>query len=158
MISAFGFRFTSQDSEITFILNSGKDYLGYPLKPEISKINARSIDVVKLSKKGAVGQGILIGAISGLVVGGLIDLIYYSTWKNQEPGKASNFGDGLVKEVKRRPGYFAIQASLIGIACIGTGIGVGAAVGSVKITIPVNGSQEQFNRNKLLLKKYSVSQ
>jgi len=45
---------------------------------------------------------------------------------------------------------------LIGIGCIGTGMGVGAIIGSAKITIPINGSKEQFNRNKSVLKDYSV--
>jgi hypothetical protein len=50
----------------------------------------------------------------------------------------------------------AVTSVLIGIGCIGTGIGVGAIIGSVKVSIPIHGSQEQFNLNKSMLNDYSA--
>ncbi|MCX6269531.1 MAG: hypothetical protein NTW16_19620 [Bacteroidetes bacterium] len=47
---------------------------------------------------------------------------------------------------------------MIEIACIGTGIGIGAAVGAAKITIPINGSRQKFDQNKPLLNDYSLNQ
>jgi len=127
-----------------------------PGKLVYSTINTRLIDVIKIRKKENVGLGILFGAISGLVVGGIVDLVYYSTWKNDEPKKANNLGEAIANAVARDPRNFAIDACLIGIAFIGTGIGIGAAVGSAKISIPIEGSQEKFNENKSMLNDYSI--
>ncbi len=124
------------------------------VKPDMTKMDVRSMDVIRIRKNGNTGQGILIGAISGLVLGGVVDLIYYSSWKNSATKETDNLGDAIANSVERSSRVFAICASLIG--CIGTGIGIGAAVGSAKITIPINGNQAQFEQNKSRLTGYSV--
>jgi hypothetical protein len=99
----------------------------------------------------------LWGAIAGLVVGGALDLIYYSSWKNYDPPEANgDWGQGLSNVMVKSPGYFAAGASLIGVACIGIGAGIGAAIGSAKITIPINGSREHYDQNRTALEKYSI--
>ena len=98
----------------------------------------------------------MIGAISGLILGGVVDLLYYSSWKNSAPKKADNFGEAWANSITRSSGVFVVCASLIGVGCIGTGIGIGAVIGSKKITIPINGSQAQFEQNKSRLAGYSV--
>jgi hypothetical protein len=150
-----GVLFETRDSSVS-ILNARTDYLGNPAKPEISKINAGLIDVVKIRRKGSTGNGVIIGALTGLAVGCVIDLIYYSSWKNEEPKKSHNLADAITNSVERSDGYFWAVAVSVGLACMGTGAGIGAAVGSVKITIPINGSQEKFRQNKTLLESHSI--
>lgn len=125
-----------------------------PGKSNITRINVRLMDVVKVRKKGNSGLGILIGAMSGLIVGGLIDVIYYSSWSATNPKQGDNAIEGAVNTFGHRIG-FGVNASLIGIACIGTGIAVGAAVGSAKITIPIGGNPDQFNQSRSTLNNYA---
>ncbi|TRZ75218.1 MAG: hypothetical protein D4R97_02905 [Bacteroidetes bacterium] len=124
-----------------------------PEKITISKVDARSIDVVKFRKKGSAGMGILIGAISGLVVGGAMDLIIYSSWKNKEINSLEN---GLKYFFVDTPQFIAGIAGSIGI--LGAGIGIGGAIGSATIKIPIKGSQKLFDKNKSLLNDYSIKQ
>jgi uncharacterized protein (TIGR02145 family) len=113
----------------------------------ISKVDAGSIDVVKIREKGNSGKGILIGALSGLVVGGALDLIVFSSGSRPvsnttEAGLDYLFGRFLV---------------IIGSAVIvGAGTGIGAAIGNAKITIPINGSRKQYDHYKDQLNMYSV--
>ncbi len=64
-----------KDSSIT-VSKSNILSMDSPEKPVYSTINARLIDVIKIRKKEDVGLEILYGAISGLVVGGIVDLVY----------------------------------------------------------------------------------
>jgi len=126
-------------------------------KVDMIKIDARSIDKIHIRKQGSTGKGILYGAIAGVTAGGILDLIYYSSWKNQGgPNHFTNIGEAIAYSINRSPSYFVSMASMIGLACIGTGIGIGAGLGSIKITIPIKGNQEQFDQHKAMLNDCSV--
>jgi hypothetical protein len=125
-------------------------------QPDMSKLDVRSIDLIKVRKKGNVGQGVLYGALAGLFVGGIIDVIWYSSWKNQQEEDINNLGDAINYSMTKSPGAFAAMATMVGIGCIGTGIGIGAAVASAKITVPIYGKQSEFNRNKSQLNDYAL--
>ncbi len=107
-------------------------------KFELSKINFRNIDLVKIHKKNSVGIGILIGAVAGFLVGGVIG---YSQG-DDPPGLFS-----LSAEDKAKTGGFLMAVG---------GAGLGALFGSIQIKIPINGSKENFNNNKSRLKKYTI--
>jgi hypothetical protein len=125
-------------------------------QPDMSKLDIRSIDLIRVRKKGAVGQGVLYGALAGLFVGGVIDVIWYSSWKNKQEEEINNLGDAINYSMTQSPGAFAAMATMVGIGCIGTGIGIGAAVASAKITIPIYGKQAEFDRNKAQLNDYAL--
>lgn len=142
------------DSSIVLLeLQPGR--FGFSGKVDKATIDVREIDAIRVRRNGSVGQGVLIGALAGLTVGGVIDLIYYSSWSEKRKETYSNFGDALAHSITNSPGYFAGMATLIGVACIGTGIGIGASVGGAKITIAINGSRDQYDLNKALLKEYT---
>jgi hypothetical protein len=119
---------------------------------DLTKVDARNIDVVKIRKKGSQGTGILIGALSGLAVAGVMDIIIYSNWKKVEG--ANDLEEGLNYIFVQTPQFIAVIAGSIGI--IGTGIGIGAAVGSASVKIPIKGSQKVFDRNKNTLNDYAI--
>lgn len=134
-------------------IRSGDSQKSSSVRPGMKIFDVSSIDVIKIRKNGNTGQGILFGAISGLVVGGALGILYASTAKKNDEGaneieRTFNSGASSVQ--------IAVTSVLIGIGCIGTGIGVGAIIGSAKITIPIQGIQEQFIQNKSMLNDYSA--
>jgi hypothetical protein len=147
-----GVLYEIQDSSVTVSTRS-ISRPGLPGKVNMTKLDIRSIDVIKLRKNGSVGQGILYGAISGLVVGGALGILYASSVKKSDAG-----ANDLEKSFNSTASSLAIAGTsiLIGIGCIGTGIGIGALIGSAKITIPINGSRKQFDQNRSLLEGYST--
>ena len=151
-----GAMFETEDSSIV-VSNSLKKTDYCQGKYKVEKIDARNISELKIRKMGNVAKGALYGAIAGLVVGGVVDLIYYASWKNYDPPDAhGDWGQGIENMMAKDPLYFTIGASLVGAACIGIGAGIGAGIGSAKFTIPINGSREQFARNRSTLDKYSI--
>ena len=151
-----GAMFETGDSSIV-VSNSLKKTDYCQGKYKVEKIDARNISELKIRKRGNVAKGALYGAIAGLVVGGVVDLIYYSSWKKYDPPDAhGDWGQGIENMMAKDPLYFTIGASLVGAACIGIGAGIGAGIGSAKITIPINGSREQFALNRSTLDKYSI--
>ena len=152
--SRVGVLYEIQDSSL-IMSNLTDNQKKSPVKLDMSKIDVRSIDVVKVRKNGTVGRGILYGALAGLAVGVGLDLIFASTWKTPEESN-----DLVVKLINTTttPARVIGNSILVGIGCVGVGIGVGAVIGSAKIAIPIHGSQEQFDRNRSLLRNYSVKQ
>jgi len=63
-----GVLYEIEDSAVTL---SSRNFSrnGSPGKVDMTKLDVRSIDVITLRKNGNIGQGILYGAISGLIVG-----------------------------------------------------------------------------------------
>lgn len=88
-------------------------------------VYAHEIEKIKLRRKGNIGRGALTGIVSGFVTGALIV--------------------GSAEELPLLGGI------LLGMA---GGI-VGAVLGSLQIRIPINGSQQNFNANKVRLQGYS---
>lgn len=98
----------------------------------------KNIETIKLRKNKKIGNGILIGAITGLAVGGLIGLIS---------------GDDPPEQ------WFAYTAGekaiIIGTTFAIGGAGIGAALGSIKIKVPINGNYAVYKKNTNKLRKYS---
>jgi hypothetical protein len=137
-----GVLFEIMDSSVVVSNSLNKtDY--YQGKYDVSKVDIRNIDVVKMRKKNNIGKGILIGGVSGATVGGIIGVIGWKRSHNnawQEAGNAIN--NGLIVTV--------------GILTTITGFFIGAVIGSARTKIQVHGSQKQFEENKSLLNDYSV--
>lgn len=98
-----------------------------------------NIETIKLRRNNKIGKGILVGAITGLVTGGLIGLID----GDDPPGTWFAFS---AEE----------KATIGGVYLAVCGAGIGAIIGSIKIKIPINGSSEKYRKNKISLRGYSV--
>jgi hypothetical protein len=110
-------------------------------KFKITKVDASSIDIIKVRKKGNVGVGLGVGAAAGILIGGTLTAVLASSEKkNTEEEVGSAFG-------------------VLGAVCLtGLCVGIGAAVGSAKQTIHIKGNQELFTQNKSELNSFSIKQ
>jgi hypothetical protein len=108
-------------------------------RSEMIKIQVNYTETIKVRRNGNIGRGFLIGALSGVAVGTMIGFI-----KGDDP-----------KEYWIR--FSAEDYALIYGITLGIGGGLlGGAIGSAKIKIPINGSFENFNKERSRLKKYSL--
>ncbi|MCK4407749.1 MAG: hypothetical protein KAV44_08750 [Bacteroidales bacterium] len=113
---------------------------------EIAKLNINNIETIKTRRKNSIGKGVLIGAVSGLVVGVLIGLI-----DGDDPPCPS--GSWICLR------YTAGQKALMaGVPLAVSGAGIGALIGSIKVKIPINGNINNYNRNKNKLRKYTIKE
>lgn len=99
----------------------------------------KNIETIKLRKNKKIGKGILIGAITGLAVGGLIGLI-----SGDDP---PDDWFGLTAGEK---------AIFAGVPLAASGAGIGAILGSIKMKIPINGSSDKYQKNIAKLREYSI--
>jgi len=109
---------------------------------EFTLIKANQMEMVKIRRKNSIGKGVLIGALSGLGAGIILGLIE----GDDEPG-----GDFDIMNYSAGE-----KAILYGITFMIPGAAIGAAVGSIKIKIPINGSMSTYEKNRKKLKRYSV--
>jgi hypothetical protein len=107
------------------------------------ELHFENIETIKIRRKNSVGNGALIGAISGLTFGGLIG--YASGDDSCPSGTWCSFT--YTAEAK---------ALMLGVPFSIVGAGIGALIGSAKIVIPINGSNKTFNQNKNNLREYSI--
>ncbi len=88
---------------------------------EFSFIPLANIEKMKARRKGRIGRGVFIGALTGFAIGGLIGLI-----DGDDPPDtfmAYTAGD---------------KAIVLGLPLAVVGAGVGGLLGSIKVTIPLN--------------------
>lgn len=93
-----------------------------------------NIDLIETRKRNRIGMGILIGAVSGFVAGGLIGLTR---------------GD----DAEQTTGQKAVIG---GLSLAAAGGLVGLLVGSVKVVIPIEGNFIKYKDQRLKLQKYST--
>jgi len=129
-----GVLFEIRDSSI-MVSNSLKKRDYYHGNFNVSKVDVQMMDVVKIKRAGSGDRATVIGMLSGFAAGGLIG--YFVT---QFPDGSFNPGGNM----------------LFAAWCTGLGTIIGAVVGSVKIRIPIDGSQEKFDLNKSRLNEYSI--
>jgi hypothetical protein len=116
-------------------------------------ITPTSIKVIKIRKKGGVGQAALIGSLAGLLFGGLIGLISgddpdVTTRIHNTPfGTMTWTTKGAKKEIKALWGG-------IGFAFLGGGIT--ALLASKKEKIVINGNMDNYKRNFRRLLQCSI--
>jgi len=103
----------------------------------LEEIHFRDINFIYTKKKNATGNGALIGAGAGLLLGVVIGL------------SSGDDSGGFISFSAEE------KAMMTGSALAILGAGLGALVGSVKMTIPINGNHTKFNLNKGKLKAYS---
>ena len=112
-------------------------------RSEIVQLNITNIETIRIRRKNSIGKGVLIGAVTGFAVGGLIGLIS----GNDPPCDSQSF-------ICLR--YTAGEKALLaGIPLSAGGAGIGALIGSIKVQIPINGNINNYTKNKNKLTEYS---
>lgn len=105
---------------------------------EMAKLNINNIETIKIRRNNNIGRGILFGTLTGFFLGGMVGLISGNdppdTWFGMTAGD---------------------KAILLGVPLAVAGVGIGAAIGSIKVKIPINGSIKTFHENNSRLKNYS---
>jgi len=114
-------------------------------------IDASSIETIKIRRKGKVGNGILIGALTGLATGGIIGVV-----SGDDPDKTVDggwlFGTYTVEgETKGE------KALKYGIPLAFVGGGAGALIASKKEKFIINGNIENYKSQLEALRKYSIA-
>jgi len=128
-----------KDTSILFSTSSAvKDFrMGTYL---LSEVNVLDIQSIHIATKQHTMLGILIGAASGFVIGGLV-------------GIASNVDDP--SSWVRIPDSWAFLGG--GILCAPVGALFGGAIGaSIKIQIPIQGKMSNYHSNKKMLNNYAI--
>ena len=98
------------------------------------ELKISNIELIETRKRNRVGKGIIIGAVSGFAVGGLIGLARGDDAENSAGQKAVIGGVSL-----------AIPGALVGML-----------VGAVKVVIPIEGSLIKYKDQRQKLQKYST--
>ena len=121
---------------LTNLNESSITILPYP-----ENIRVTDIKLLKFRTKGRVAKGLLIGALSGFALGGLIGLAQ---------------GDEYC-----RPSSWCIftlsaedKAILLGAPMSVVGLTIGGIIANAKISIPLGRSQKSYQNKRLSLKKY----
>ncbi len=132
-----GFLYEINDSSIS-VANSKiiKEYS--TVRFQVAKLHIIDIEKIKTRRNNSIGRGIWIGAVTGFVVGGIIGLVD---------------GDDPAGFLAMTAGEKAIKA---GVALSIGGAVIGGLIGTIKIRIPIDGSMNNYNRNKNKLNKYSI--
>jgi hypothetical protein len=132
-----GAMFEINDSSITLSNSLNKqDY--HQGKFDVSIVDVRNIDIVKIRHKNKIWNGLLVGGITGAVIGGTFGMV----------------GTSASGQIPNLSGYSIAAASIIGA---GIGMLIGAAIGSQKTKVRLRGDQQEFNRNKRNLNEYAIT-
>ena len=100
-------------------------------KDNLTTISTSSIESIKVRRKGSIGKGMLIGGVTGAIIGALVSM-------------------SVANQNDKSTGIYVYP-----IMITGCGVGLGALFGSIKIKITINGNQDNFNYSKQELTKYS---
>ncbi|MFH1296583.1 MAG: fibrobacter succinogenes major paralogous domain-containing protein [Bacteroidota bacterium] len=109
---------------------------------DVSEFDIKNIDVIKVRRQGK-GFALLVGGVSGLVVGGVVSAVY-----------SKNLAENI------HPVRFLFGGFLLPVIpiMVSTGIGLGVgAIFSAKTKIPIKGSQKEYERNKTKLEQYALN-
>ena len=133
-----GFLYEVNDSSISVVdFGMMKEYSTDRF--QVANLHINDIEKIKTRRNNSIGRGILIGAATGFVVGGLIGL-----FDGDDPA-------GTL--MAWTAGEKAIMAG--GTLSIGGAV-IGGLIGLLKVRIPIDGSMNKFNRNRNKLNKYSI--
>jgi hypothetical protein len=108
------------------------------LKLDVKDLNIHYIETIKIRRHNSIRRGALIGVATGFVLGGII-------------------GSSLEEPCKPGELCFPYYASgVYGSIGMAGGAAIGAVIGSFKLTIPINGSINSYNRHENKLREYSI--
>jgi hypothetical protein len=139
-----GALYVLKDSSILISSSFAKeDY--YKGDYELNELYVDDINLISL--KGKRSGSMLAGAIMGAGLGVIIAAIGNATYN--PPPSNSTFGPDWSNMDGFRYAFYVPALALIGGA-------TGAIIGGVKINIPINGSMENYNRQKKKLGRYTI--
>jgi hypothetical protein len=136
------FTYEFADSSVTVVAKNKYTAGITPDVIDLHIIPAQDINQMSFRKKGKPGIGVLVGGITGALAGAIVGFargdsyVYYMESESYVPA--------------------GVKAFWIGLAWAGLGVGLGAAIGSSKTKIPVNGDIENYLQNKPRALKYSI--
>ena len=107
---------------------------------DVSEVNAHEIKGIHIRRVGAQGAGVLAGGLTGAVIGIIVGLIQHT-----------NHGTDADLHMQH------VGMVVFPLLFTGMGVGIGAAVGGMKIKIPVGGSQAQYELVRNKLDRYSLN-
>lgn len=110
----------------------------------ISSLNISDIESIAIRRKGTFGRRVLVGTLTGFAVGAIIGAA-----SGDDPPCQS--GEWCLFDFSA--GEKAMMAG-VGLGIIGAG--VGAAVGSIKVNIPINRSMGKYKSEKKRMRRYSI--
>lgn len=115
---------------------------GYYEDWEYELYKGDQINKIKIRRKGSILKGALFGALAGLTAGAILGIVE----GDDEPSSTWDIIN-----------YTAGQKAIMyGAFFIIPGAAIGAALGSIKINIPINSSMETYHQKRKKLRKYSV--
>jgi hypothetical protein len=119
-----------------------KDY--YKNRFEKTGIDVKNIELIKVRRKNNIGAGALTGLLVGFATGVMLGFM-----NGDDPPCSSNSW-GCIR-------FSAEAKAMMGGITFGViGVGIGALAGSIKISIPINGSLDKYNKNKSKLRKFAI--
>jgi hypothetical protein len=134
-----GLLYEVKDSSVVISNSTQKsDYISGKFASE--EVRVKDIKAVHLRKKGAQGTAILIGGISGALIGILVGATSTSHGGPEQLEKDFNVGKMIV----------------FPLLCTGIGIGIGGMLGGIKKQLPVHGDQARFNLSKKEMEERSI--
>ena len=102
-------------------------------------INIQNIETIKFRRKGRIGRGILVGALTGFTIGGILGL------------SSEDDRRGIVSFTKEQ------KALMGGVVLSVPGAIIGAIIGSLKVKIPINGNRTTFKNRKKDLRNFMIT-
>ena len=137
--SVNGILYEVRDSSIVITQSTDiRDYLNRTFDTE--EIPVKMIRTIDVRKKGALGTGILIGGLTGLLFGLVI-------------GYATN-APGDVNELDKQ--FNTGKMIVIPLLGAGVGVAIGSSIGGAKMRLKISGSQVRFNLDKEKLNDRSI--
>jgi hypothetical protein len=135
--------FKTDDTSIT-MMKVTRNYKSYNKTDfELMPISVSSLEYLEFKKKGDTGKGIVIGGLSGLLIGGLIG---FASGDDEQGGWENMFA--------MTAGEKAVVGGILGII---PGALIGLAVGSSKnIFIGIHGNNEKYNSSRKRMDKFSI--
>jgi hypothetical protein len=128
------------DDSLSLLNVNWKAYKTYPLI-DIAAYPIKDIKEIQLRKKAARPMGIIIGSLSGLFMGGAIG-----------KSKKSTSTSGVPYFTELRNNMNTIGGGVIGMISGGV---VGGLIGSIRMTIPINGDIKTYHLVQHQLKSIS---
>jgi len=147
-----GALFLLKDSSI--LVSSSLVKLDYNIANyEVAELYIDDINLIRSKRQVGPLKGGILGAFVGAGLGALTGRIMDGP--PPEPGPSSPYssmaiGWGMNFDISIPSYVITVPAGAVGGAI------VGAVIGSIKIKIPINGSMENYNRNKKKLGRYTV--
>lgn len=106
---------------------------------EVTKIYIQDIDKIKTCRTKNIGRGVLIGAVSGIAIGGIIGLVSGDDPPNTFMGMTA--------------GEKALGAGVLlrGVCAV-----TGGLIGTIRINFKINGNIQAYRSQKKKMQKYSL--